>query len=127
MIEFRCVYLLTSIPESAREIVTGVFSKNGEVLYLSSGEPHQKFGELKETEDGFELVDKIHRAEDGSPVIWKFEVFTLKHLDAMRASINCFAQLRKELVSEDLLQNFYLENFLPEYWEERYGPKGSRT
>lgn len=131
---FRLTYKLTNASENyigkAAILVVGVrqvqrvptdqVQKRNVVEFLKvGGRGHILFGKIEQKDDNtFELVDEIRKGNDGKPVVWKFERLTIENWTQMGEDIVGFARLRRQLVTDELLQNFYLADWLEDWWEE---------
>jgi len=122
---FTHAYKLTNPAKNymtASQIVVGVrpMAAGNGVEFLTAGESgHYIVGKLKKRDEGFEIVDKERVGLDGNPAVWFFEDLTLDSWQGMRGSVVGFDMLRKDIVTYDLLQNFYVENFLHDWWTEQ--------
>ena len=97
----------------------------GDVIeFLTIGENgHSIFGKPEDLEEGVvQVIDKQREGDDGKPVIWHFIPFTLALWTEMgeNGAILGFEKLKGQIQDESTLINFYLGNFLEDWWTEDY-------
>ena len=94
------------------------------IEFLTIGENgHTIFGEPEDLEEGVvQIIDKQRVGDDGQPVIWHFIPFTLALWTEMGegGAISGYEKLKSQIQDEGTLINFYLANFLDDYWTEDY-------
>lgn len=92
------------------------------IEFLTAGEyGHRISGKLVEAGEGVFTIRDEERTVDGKkPVVWKFEPLTMELWTKMGESggISGFDKLRTQIGDRGTLVNFYVSNFLHDYWTE---------
>jgi hypothetical protein len=129
MLDFYTVYRVTMLDPKGDAMSTMVAvgiapSKDGASLIWQvpgSQRGRRYTGEFAEESSDRSVFIAVVPNPKYNPMPIVFEVLTKERLDEMGpAHITGYAHLKEQLSSDKEVQNFYLTNFLPDYWRERY-------
>lgn len=112
---FYDVYRLT-YPDGNRVVAVGlVETKNhtGICYLVPGGIPRSYAGKILK-----DSTDKVEFAAEAGKLV--FERLTVQRFGEMADDILGFGALEPQLRSNEAINLFYTENFLPQYWVERY-------
>lgn len=95
--------------------------ETGDVIeFLTTGDnPHMIFGEPADRENGIvEIADEKRIGDDGKSILWRFIPLTLAVWRELGESgaISGYEKLKWQIKDEGTLANYYIGNFLLDYW-----------
>lgn len=129
---FDAVYALTCrtgnfFPRDLIQIALGVRGLPGEghqvVEFLNTSPvngAHSIKGRIRQpTKHVIEVFDLGREGDDGKPIVWRFEPFTLRLWRKMgrAGSIDGYAEMKSWFSTDEALQRWYISNFRYPWWK----------
>lgn len=73
---------------------------------------------IEDRDDRLVVEDSRKRHRNGRPYRWIFERLTVKIFAEMKGDITLWGRVAAQCPTDELLQMYYREDWLAEYWEE---------